>query len=398
MSDNPLPLENITVLDFTQIMAGPFCTMLLADMGADIIKIEKPGGDDIRGIGPPFINGESAAFLQINRNKRSIVMDLKHPDSYDVICRMISKADVIVQNFRPGVMEKLNLEYDSVRKLNQSIIYCSISGFGTTGPYKKRPGFDLVTQGMSGIMSLTGEPGGNPTKTGVPITDLNAGFYAAYGILNAYIQRLKTGKGQLVDTSLLEGGLAYTFWESAIFFATGASPKPGGSAHRLTAPYQSFPTIDGHINIGAATQSNWIRLCGAIDRSDLLNEKKFYANTDRMENLVELQSNLNKTFRSKTTAEWLKILEQAGVPCGPVYNMEQAYNDPQVLSRDMLVEIEHPVAGLIKNIGIPVKLSDTPGSIRRPAPSLGQHTDEILAQFGYTQQESGSYKAAGIVI
>ena len=398
MSDNPLPLENITVLDFTQIMAGPFCTMLLADMGADIIKIEKPGGDDIRGIGPPFINGESAAFLQINRNKRSIVMDLKHPDSYDVICRMISKADVIVQNFRPGVMEKLNLEYDSVRKLNQSIIYCSISGFGTTGPYKKRPGFDLVTQGMSGIMSLTGEPGGNPTKTGVPITDLNAGFYAAYGILNAYIQRLKTGKGQLVDTSLLEGGLAYTFWESAIFFATGASPKPGGSAHRLTAPYQSFPTIDGHINIGAATQSNWIRLCGAIDRSDLLNEKKFYANTDRMENLEELQSNLNKTFRSKTTAEWLKILEQAGVPCGPVYNMEQAYNDPQVLSRDMLVEIEHPVAGLIKNIGIPVKLSDTPGSIRRPAPSLGQHTDEILAQFGYTQQESGSYKASGIVI
>lgn len=398
MSDNPLPLENITVLDFTQIMAGPFCTMLLADMGADIIKIEKPGGDDIRGIGPPFINGESAAFLQINRNKRSIVMDLKHPDSYDVICRMISKADVIVQNFRPGVMEKLNLEYDSVRKLNQSIIYCSISGFGTTGPYKKRPGFDLVTQGMSGIMSLTGEPGGNPTKTGVPITDLNAGFYAAYGILNAYIQRLKTGKGQLVDTSLLEGGLAYTFWESAIFFATGASPKPGGSAHRLTAPYQSFPTIDGHINIGAATQSNWIRLCGAIDRSDLLNEKKFYTNTDRMENLEELQANLNKTFRSKTTAEWLKILEQAGVPCGPVYNMEQAYNDPQVLSRDMLVEIEHPVAGLIKNIGIPVKLSDTPGSIRRPAPSLGQHTDEILAQFGYTQQESGSYKAAGIVI
>jgi len=398
MSDNPLPLENITVLDFTQIMAGPFCTMLLADMGADIIKIEKPGGDDIRGIGPPFINGESAAFLQINRNKRSIVMDLKHPDSYDVICRMISKADVIVQNFRPGVMEKLNLEYDSVRKLNQSIIYCSISGFGTTGPYKKRPGFDLVTQGMSGIMSLTGEPGGNPTKTGVPITDLNAGFYAAYGILNAYIQRLKTGKGQLVDTSLLEGGLAYTFWESAIFFATGASPKPGGSAHRLTAPYQSFPTIDGHINIGAATQSNWIRLCGAIDRSDLLNEKKFYTNTDRMENLEELQANLNKTFRSKTTAEWLKILEQAGVPCGPVYNMEQAYNDPQVLSRDMLVEIEHPVAGLIKNIGIPVKLSDTPGSIRRPAPSLGQHTDEILAQFGYTQQESGSYKASGIVI
>ena len=398
MSDNPLPLENITVLDFTQIMAGPFCTMLLADMGADIIKIEKPGGDDIRGIGPPFINGESAAFLQINRNKRSIVMDLKHPDSYDVICRMISKADVIVQNFRPGVMEKLNLEYDSVRKLNQSIIYCSISGFGTTGPYKKRPGFDLVTQGMSGIMSLTGEPGGNPTKTGVPITDLNAGFYAAYGILNAYIQRLKTGKGQLVDTSLLEGGLAYTFWESAIFFATGVSPKPAGSAHRLTAPYQSFPTIDGHINIGAATQSNWIRLCGAIDRSDLLNEKKFYANTDRMENLEELQANLNKTFRSKPTAEWLKILEQAGVPCGPVYNMEQAYNDPQVLSRDMLVEIEHPVAGLIKNIGIPVKLSDTPGSIRRPAPSLGQHTDEILAQFGYTQQESGSYKAAGIVI
>ncbi|MEE2884099.1 MAG: CoA transferase [Chloroflexota bacterium] len=397
MSDNPQPLEDITVLDFTQIMAGPFCTMLLADMGADVIKIEKPSGDDIRGIGPPFINGESAAFLQINRNKRSIVMDLKHTDSYDVISRMISKADIIVQNFRPGVMENLNLDYDSVRKFNQSIIYCSISGFGTTGPYKKRPGFDLVTQGMSGIMSLTGEPGGDPTKTGVPITDLNAGFYAAYGILNAYIQRLKTGKGQLVDTSLLEGGLAYTFWESAIFFATGISPSPAGSAHRLTAPYQSFSTIDGHINIGAATQANWIRLCGAIDRPDLLNDKKFDTNTDRMEHLEELQANLNQTFRSKTTTEWLNILELAGVPCGPVYNIEQAYNDPQVLSRNMVVEIEHPIAGLIKNIGIPVKLHDTPGSIRRPAPTLGQHTDEILAQFGYTQEESRSHRAGGFV-
>jgi crotonobetainyl-CoA:carnitine CoA-transferase CaiB-like acyl-CoA transferase len=385
------------VLDLTQVMAGPFCTMLLADMGADVVKVEKPGGDDIRGIGPPFINGESAAFLQINRNKRSVVVDLKNEQGVTALRRMATQADAFVQNYRPGAMERMGLGYEQVHEINPALVYCSISGFGSTGPYSKRAGFDLVTQGMSGLMSLTGQPGGEPTKIGVPITDLNAGFYAAYGVLCAYIERLKTGTGQLVDASLLESGLAYTFWESAIYFTTGRAPKPAGSAHRLTAPYQSFPTRDGYINIGAANQSNWERLCGALARPDLLEDSRFATNSDRMQNLQQLDATLTETFRGRDSAEWLDAMEGAGVPCGPIYDLAEAYDDPQVRAREMVVEVEHPVAGTIKNIGIPVKLSETPGTVRRAAPTLGQHTDEVLAEFGFLPNETDELRRSGAV-
>jgi crotonobetainyl-CoA:carnitine CoA-transferase CaiB-like acyl-CoA transferase len=391
-------LDGIKVLDLTQFMAGPFCTMLLADMGADVIKIEKPnGGDDIRRSGPPFINGESAAFMGINRNKRSIVIDLKSGEGQSIVRRMAGAADVVVENMRPGTMDRMGLGYEDLHKENPALVYCSISGFGTTGPYKDRPGFDLMAQGMSGLMSITGVAGGPPMRNGPPITDLNAGIYAAFGIMNAYVSRLKTGMGQHIDASLLEAGIAYTIWESAIFFATGVPPGPVGSGHHLSAPYQAFATTDGHIMLGGANQANWERLCGAIGREDLLEEERFASNALRMQNLAPLEKTLQDTFSQQPTAHWLKVLEGAGVPCGPINDMAEVFADPQVTARDMVVELEHPLAGTTRNIGIPIKLSETPGSVRTAAPTLGQHTDAVLAEYDYAPVDITGLKTRGVV-
>ena len=391
-------LEGVKVLDLTQIMAGPYCTMMLADMGADVVKVEKPNsGDDTRRMGPPFIEGESAAFLGINRNKRSIVVDLRSDEGREIVLDMARSYDVLVQNFRPGSLERMGLGYDQVRELNPSMVYCTISGFGVTGPYARRGGFDLVTQGMSGLMSVTGHPDSPPTKVGVPLCDLNAGMFAAIGILTAYINRLRTGQGQHVDTSLLEGGIAYTFWESAMYFATGEVPGPKGSAHRLTAPYQAFETSDGYVNIGAANQANWERLCTAIERDELVSDPRFVEPRDRMDNLDALIATLERTFSQKSSEYWLNRLEDAGVPAGPIYNIEQVYEDPQVRAREMVVETDHPVAGRTSSIGIPVKLSDTPGRFRKPAPTLGQHTDEVLKQLGRSADEIAILRSHGAV-
>jgi len=393
-----MPLEGVVVLDATQVMAGPFCTLLLADMGADVIKVEKlQGGDDSRSFGPPFIAGESAAFLAINRNKRSVTLNLKSEEGRDVFRRLAGRSEILVENFRPGTMEGLGLHYEAIHRINPTIIYCSISGFGQTGPYRTLGGFDLVTQGMSGLISVTGHPGGPPTKVGVPISDLNAGMYAVYGILSAYVHRLKTGEGQYVDTSLLEGAVAYTFWESSIYFATGEIPPPMGSAHRLNAPYQVFDTQDGALSVGAANQSTWERLCKVLERQDLAQDPRFLTNADRIRHCRQLAATLQPVFRQRTTAAWLALLNEAGVPAGPIYNMAQVYEDPHVRAREMLVELDHPLAGTIKNIGIPVKLSRTPGRIRRPAPLLGQHTEEVLSWLGLDQAQIGKLRAAGAI-
>ena len=398
MSSFKLALEGVKVLDLTQIMAGPYCTMMLADMGADVVKVEKPnGGDDTRRMGPPFIEGESAAFLGINRNKRSIVIDLRSDSGRELAQRMARGSDILVQNFRPGALERMGLGYEQVREINPALVYCTISGFGATGPYARRGGFDLVAQGMSGLMSVTGHTGGPPAKVGVPICDLNAGMFGAIGILTAYINRLRTGQGQHVDTSLLEGGIAYTFWESAMYFATGEIPEPKGSAHRLTAPYQAFETSDGYVNIGAANQANWERLCVAIGRDDLAADPKFVEPRDRMNNLDDLVSTLEGTFAQQTSEHWLEILDAAGVPAGPINDLGQVYDDPQVRAREMMVETDHPVAGLVKNIGIPIKLSETPGQFRRPAPTLGQHTDEVLRDLGCSDDEIVKLRSEGAV-
>ena len=397
-TNGKLPLQDIKVIDFSQILAGPFCTMLLADMGADVVKIEKPnGGDDTRRYGPPFIEGESAAFLTLNRNKRSIVLDLKSEQGIAIVRRMLEDADVMIHNFRPGVVDRMGLAYEDVSALNPAIVYCTVSGFGTTGPYSSRAGFDLVAQGMSGLMSINGFPGAPPAKVGVPMADLNTGMFCAYGILTAYINRLTTGQGQHVDASLIESGIAYTLYESATYFATGEVAGPLGSAHRMIAPYQAFATQDGYINIGAANQNNWERMCRAVGREDLLDDDRFASNPERMVSIDALTPIMEETFRTQTTAHWVEVLENAGVPCGPIYNIEQVYADPHVQSRDMSVELEHPKSGSIRNIGVPVKLSDTPGSVRTPAPLLGQHSDEVLAQYGYADGDIAAFKDAGVL-
>ena len=379
-------------------MAGPFCTMLLGDMGADVIKIEKPdGGDDVRRSGPPFVAGESATFLNIGRNKRSVVIDMKQTEGTEIVRNMARDADILVQNLRPGRLEGFGLGYEDVRAVNPAIVYATITGFGRTGPYKDKPGFDLMAQGYSGIMGVTGHPGQPPVKVSVPITDLNAGLFTAYGILAAYVNRLKTGKGQHVDSSLMEAGVAYTLWESAIYFTSGRLPGPNGSAHQISAPYQALPTSDGYITVGGANQRNWERLCRAIGRAELITDPRFEVNAGRMANRPALEATLSETLKTQPMAHWLSVLEAVGVPCGPINDIAQVYADPQVIARDMVVEVEHPTAGTIRNVGIPVKFSETPGNIRRPPPRFGEHTEEVLAEFGYTTGEIDTLRDRGIV-
>jgi formyl-CoA transferase len=392
------PLSGMVVLDLTQIMAGPFCTMLLADMGADVIKVEKPnGGDDTRQMGPPFIKGWSAGFLALNCNKRSLALNLQGEAGRAVFKRLLERADVVVENFRPGVMERLGLGYEELLRLKPSLVYCSISGFGRTGPYRDRGGFDLIAQGMSGLMSITGFPDSPPAKVGVPITDVSAGTLAAYGILCAYIRALKTGQGQMVDTSLLEAGITYTIWESAVYFADRDIPGPLGSAHRVSGPYQALRTRDGYINIGAATQPTWEQFCRAIGQEELMEDPRFKAPGDRKAREQELAALLEKTLGQETTEHWLDVLERAGVVAGPIYNMAQVYDDPHVQAREMLVDLEDPELGVLRNIGIPVKPSAPPGRIHRRAPALGEHSGEVLLEAGFSEAEVKALVSKGVV-
>ena len=391
------PLAGVAVLDLTQILAGPMCTMVLADMGADVIKVEKPnGGDDNRRMGPPFVKDWSAGFLAVNRNKRSLALDLQNEEGRKVFKRLVEGADVVVENFRPGVMERLGLAYEELRKIKPALVYCTISGFGSTGPARNRGGFDLVAQGVSGLMSITGHPNSPPAKVGVPITDLTAGLYGANGIMAAYIHALRTGEGQMVDTSLMEAGVAYTVWESSVYFAEGEIPGPLGSAHRVSAPYQALRTRNGYLNLGAATQPTWEQLCRAIGLEDLMEDDRFRNPWDRKAREEELAALLEETFSTDDTERWLELLDGAGVVAGPIYNMEQVYQDPQVLAREMLVEMED--LGTIRNIGVPVKLSETPGSIRRRAPALGEHSAEILLEWGFGQNEVDGLLADGVIL
>ena len=392
-------LSGMVVLDLTQIMAGPFCTMTLADMGANVIKVEKPnGGDDNRRMGPPFIKDWSAGFLALNRNKRSLVLDLRNEEGQAVFKRLVKDADAVVENFRPGAMDRLGLGYEALAAIKPSLVYCSVSGFGNTGPDAKKGGFDLVAQGVSGLMSITGHPSMPPAKVGVPITDISAGLLAANGVLCAYIHALKTGQGQQVDTSLMEAGVAYTVWESSVYFAEGEISGPLGSAHRVSAPYQALRTSDGYLNIGAATQPTWEQLCRAIGLEALITDSRFILPGDRKSRQDELAALLEETFTTDTTSNWLKMLEEAGVVAGPIYNMDQVYKDPQVLARKMLVDLEDPDLGTIHNIGIPVKLSSTPGQIRTRAPMLGEHSAEVLLEYGFNQSEVDQLVSTNVVV
>ena len=393
------PLAGMRVLDLSHVMAGPVCGLMLADMGADVIKIEKAeGGDDTRRMLPPAINGEPAAFMMMNRNKRGVVLDLKNPGARAAFLRLVATADVLIENYRAGTMAKLGLGYEVLRQENPGLIYCEISGFGRTGPWAEQGGFDLVAQGMSGLMSITGEgPGRPPVKVGAPVTDITAGILAAMGVAAAYAHKLKTGEGQRVDTSLLEAGIVHTYWQSAIAFATGVAPGPLGSAHPLSAPYQAFETRDGWINLGASNQKIWLQFVAVIGAPQLAEDPRFRTNADRMGHLPDLVAALTPYFKTRTTADWLAILEQAGVPAGPVLSVTEMHAHPQTIARNMVPEVTHPVAGTGKTIGLPVKFSATPGAVTRPGPLFGQHTREVLAEAGLTPDEIEALISSGAV-
>ena len=391
------PLDGMKVIELAHVMAGPVCGLMLADMGAEVIKVEKPTGDDTRRAVPPEIAGESASYMMVNRNKRGVVLNLKDSRAVDILKKMLATADVVLENYRKGTMERLGLGYDELRRANPGLIYAAISGFGRTGPYADRGGFDLIAQGMSGLMAITGEgPGRPPVKVGAPVSDITAGILMAMGVSAAYAHRLQTGEGQRVDTSLFEAAITQTYWQSAIAFATGVSPGPMGSAHPLNAPYQAFRTADGWINIGAANQTNWERLVQIIGAPELNDDPRFSANTGRMANLAALTETLTAIFRRKSTGEWLKLLEDGGFPAGPVLSIAEMHADPQARAREMVVATEHPVAGRVETLGPPVKFDRTQGGIRCPAPTLGQHTREVLGEYGYGEAEIEQFIAAGV--
>jgi crotonobetainyl-CoA:carnitine CoA-transferase CaiB-like acyl-CoA transferase len=382
------PLDGLKVLELAQIMAGPTCGMMLADLGADVIKVERvPGGDDTRSYSRPSVNGEAAAFMAMNRNKRGIALNLKLPQAQAALKRLAARADVLVENYRKGTMEKLGIGYEALKAINPALIYCSISGYGRSGPYADKGGFDLIAQGASGLMAITGEPGGAPVKAGSPICDINAGLLAALGVVSAYVHRLKTGAGQLVDTSLFEAGVQQTYWQSAIFFATGVPPGPSGSAHILSAPYQAFRAADGWLTIGGANQANWERVTRVLGAPEWAADPRFRTNADRMQNLAELVGLMNDRLSARPMRHWLSALEAEGVPCGPINSVADMAADPQTAARQMVVELEHPRAGRTRALGLPIKLSATPGRVARPAPLLGEHTREVLSEFGFSASE-----------
>src|SRR5947208_3944634 len=397
MTTHPAALSGMTVIDCSQVMAGPFCTMLLADLGADVIKVEPPSGDSTRQMPGPG-GGESPSYWALNRNKRGMVINLKHQAGVEIVRTLAATADVFVENFRPGVMDSLGLGYPVLAAQHLGLIYASISGFGQHGPYAARGGFDLVAQGMSGIMSVTGDAGLPPMKCGLPITDLGAGLFATYALLAAYAYRQRTGEGQHIDTSLLEAGIALSVWEAAEYWSGRGLPQPLGPAHRMSAPYQAFQCADGYITVGAANQRTWERLCEVLGRPDLVARPEFATDADRASHRRELATIIEEIMRAKPRRAWLEALEKAGVPCGPILSYEQVFADSHVRHRGMVQQLDHPVGGRINQLGPAVKLSATPASLRRPAPTFGQHTAEVLGELGYDQAAIKQLAAVGAVV
>ena len=382
-------LNGVRVLDMTRALAGPYCTLMLGDYGADVIKIEMPGrGDDTRHWGPPYINGESAYFLSINRNKRSLTLNLKDPKGKDIFMQLAKVADVVVENFTPGVVDRLGIDYATIRDLNPGIIYSSISGFGQTGPYRKKPAYDQMMQGLGGIMSLTGEPMGEPQKIGVALTDIGAGMLSAYAVMTALFHRERTGQGQYIDVSMLDLQVAWLTYQAATYFATGAPPARVGAAHPNLVPYQAFKCADGkYVNVAVGNERFWQRFCKAMGREDLVDMPEYAQNRDRVDHREQLVTLLQQEFQNSPAHHWVDILEDAGVPCGPINDLADVFSDPQVKEREMLLQVNHPTAGEIKQTGIPIKFSSTPGAIDAPPPMLGQHSQDILLELGYSLED-----------
>ncbi len=382
------------MLDATQVMAGPYCAMLLADMGARVIKVEPPEGDSTRAMAGAT-GGDSPAFAAVNRGKLGIVLDLSQAAGREVFTRLARSADVLVENYRPGVMARLGLDYETLARENPRLIYASISGFGQTGPDAARGGFDLVAQGMSGIMSVTGEPDGPPTKAGLPLTDLGAGLFALTGVLGALHWRAQSGRGQHVDTSLFEAGLALSVWEATEYFSGRGVPARLGSAHRMVAPYQAFQCADGHITVGAANDRTFAKLCAVLGHAEWVSDARFATATLRVANRGELAALIESVTRTGTRQLWTERFDQAGIPCGPILDYAEAFAHPQAEAREMSVPVRHPILGDMRAIGTPLKMSATPLDPTRRAPMLGEHTDEVLATAGYSRDEIAQLRAAG---
>ena len=396
---HPGPLDGIRVLDLTRVLAGPYCTMFLGDLGAEVVKVEQPGvGDDTRGWGPPFTGGESAYFLCVNRNKKSVTIDLKSKEGVALLRRLAERADVLIENFRPGTMERLGLGEKELRAINPKLIYASLSGFGANGPMSDAPGYDLIVQAWGGLMSITGPADGEPSKVGVAIIDLVAGLMLGKSIAAALFAREKLGVGQKIDTSLLEAEVACLINVGSNYLVEGSIPRRWGNAHPSIVPYQSFKTADGYLVIGVASEGIWRRFCQAIGRAEWADDPRFEKNSNRVENRSLLIGLLGEIFLGRSTDEWLKLLNSAEVPCAPVQTVDQVFKAPQVLHREMLVQVEHPRAGTVRMAGIPVKFSVTPASVRLPPPLLGQHTEEVLASWlGMGSEEINELKKRGEV-
>ena len=381
---NPLPLAGVRVLDVSQIMAGPFCSMLLGDMGADVIKIEPPEGDQTRrAMGFKLKGNDSLGFFNLNRNKRSLVLNLKNKAAREVFYRLVETADVMVENYRPGVTKRLGIDYASLAKINPRLIYASISGFGQTGPWSQRPGFDLIAQAMAGVMSITGQPGGPPMKSGVPVSDIGCALFAVYGILSAYIGREKTGRGQYIDASLFEAAIAFSIWDISEYWGTGRVPTALGTANRFSAPYQAVKAKDAYFVMGANSNKLWQLLCDVIARPDLKADQRYATIAGRLANRLPMIEELEKTFAAKSAEEWIANLLDAGIPAGPILNYAQALENEHARARETVMELDHPVEGRVKSIGFPVKLSESQQRIRCAPPLLGEHTGAILAELGY---------------
>ncbi len=392
------PLDGIKILDLTRILSGPFCTMILGDMGAEVIKLEPyPAGDDSRG-NPPFLKEESMYYVSLNRNKRSVVVNLKEQVGKDLFKKMVKDVDVVIENFKPGAMTKLGLNYDVLKELNSRLIYCAVSGFGQTGPYSERAAYDSVIQAMGGIMSVTGQPGGIPTRVGTSIGDITAGLFAAIGILGALRVRELTGKGQMIDISMLDCLVAIVEGQIARYFGTGVVPKPVGNRHATATPFDLFKTKDGHIIVAVQNNVMWEKFCKVINAAQLFVDPRFVTNATRCDNEAALKSILEPILQQKTTEEWIPLFVEGGVACGPLNNIADIVKDPHILAREMIVDVpNHAKLGTVKYPGVPIKYSDTKCSIERPAPILGQHSEEILREFSCSEEEIKSLKEIGII-